>query len=80
MKDYLARFFGRTNGAIGIRYNIETHVSGKNKEDARIKLYDRFEHISELELLDTNKSTNQSLEHDMRYEYVGGKFSTPSAF
>jgi len=39
---YKATFFGRTKGAIGTNYRIETEVEGDSKYRANIKLYDRF--------------------------------------
>ena len=48
MKRYLASFHGRTKGALGIRYNIETIVEAEDKEKARIRLYDNYEHITGL--------------------------------
>ena len=50
MKTYKATFYGRKVGAIGIRYLIEDTVSADNKEAARLKLYDKYEHISDLKL------------------------------
>lgn len=50
MKTYKAKFTGRTKGAIGIFYRIETTVTGENEEQARLNLYDRFENISSLVL------------------------------
>jgi hypothetical protein len=52
MKQYTARFTGREIGAIGIVYYIVAHVKGKNKEDATLKLYEKYEHIQGLRLHD----------------------------
>lgn len=47
---YQAKFTGRTVGAIGIFYPITTTVDGDNEDDARLRLYDRFDHIMGLKL------------------------------
>ena len=52
MKTYKVKFYGREKGAIGIRYIIETTVQGKNIEEATLNLYDRYEHISILEMVE----------------------------
>ena len=48
-KCYRVKFVGRRVGAIGIRYNIETLVFAASEDDARNRLYERFEHISAIE-------------------------------
>jgi hypothetical protein len=50
MNKYKAKFTGRNAGADGIFYPIETTVAGTDAEDARLRLYDRFEHITRLTL------------------------------
>lgn len=45
VKHYHAHLYGRLKGAIGILYWIDAEVDGENPEDARLRLYDRFEHI-----------------------------------
>ncbi len=50
MTTYTATFVGRTKGAIGIFYRINTTVTADNPEAARLALYDRFEHITGLHL------------------------------
>lgn len=47
---YQATFTGRTVGAIGVFYPITTTVDGDNEDDARLRLYDRFDHIMGLKL------------------------------
>ena len=54
MKTYTAKFTGREVNAIGIFYPITTTVQGENEEQARINLYERYEHIMGLTL--TEKS------------------------
>ena len=52
VKTYRATFTGRKVNATGITYKIETTVRATSKDKARIRLYDRFEHISSLTLED----------------------------
>jgi len=47
---YIANFRGRKVGAIGIFYDITAEVEGYSKKDARLNLYEKYEHISELKL------------------------------
>lgn len=47
---YRARFWGRKVGSIGLPDHYFTTVAGVNEEDARLRLYDRFEHITGLEM------------------------------
>ena len=54
MKTYHARFQGRTVGAIGIVYMISADVTGDTPEAARLRLYDRFEHIQALRLVEVH--------------------------
>jgi hypothetical protein len=46
MNTYKVKFRGREAGAIGIFYQIETTVQGKNEKDALLKLYEKYDHIS----------------------------------
>jgi hypothetical protein len=48
--NYAAVFYGRAKGAIGISYPIHTTVEGKNRKQAELNLYDRFEHVHGLTL------------------------------
>lgn len=50
IKIYKATFHGRTKNAIGICYTITDTVCGTDEENARINLYDKYEHIMGLEL------------------------------
>ena len=50
MKKYQANFTGREVGAIGIFYDIKHVVEANNQEEAKIKLYDYYEHINNLSL------------------------------
>lgn len=50
LKDYKAAFFGCNRGALGDCYPIVATTRGTDEESARLALYDRFDHISRLEL------------------------------
>lgn len=50
IKKYKASFSGRTINAIGVSYSIDTTVMGKNKENAKLNLYNDYENISSLTL------------------------------
>lgn len=56
MKTYKATFTGREVNAIGIFYPITTTVQGANEEQARINLYDRYDHIMGLVLTEQEAS------------------------
>lgn len=45
MKTYKITFRGRENNAIGIFYTITDFFSGENEEQARLSMYDKYEHI-----------------------------------
>lgn len=47
---YFADFKGREKTAIGATYKISYQVIAYDEEAARLKLYDRFDHISDLNL------------------------------
>ena len=47
---YKADFFGRKLGAIGSFYAITTETHGANEEEAKLSLYDRYEHVLKLKL------------------------------
>ena len=52
MKKYSAEFSGREKGAIGICHNIKTEIEGGNPEEAQENLYEKFEHIQNLKLIE----------------------------
>lgn len=52
MKHYHAKFIGRTKGAIGIFYPIEALTKGVDEEAARLALFDDYEHIQQLKLVE----------------------------
>ncbi len=66
---FRASFKGREIGAIGIFYPISTTVEAKNKEEAKRKLYDRYEHLTGVKLTRAKKTNpkgkgiKQRLEH-----------------
>lgn len=47
---YIASFIGRKAGAIGRFYPITAETHGDNEDEARLNLYDRYEHIQQLKL------------------------------
>lgn len=47
---FFASFIGRNVGAIGTFYRINTTVEASSSEEARLRLYDRFEHLTDLKL------------------------------
>lgn len=47
---YIASFKGRDLGAIGAFYHISTIVEAQSESDARLALYERYEHIAYLKL------------------------------
>ena len=63
MKYFKANFSGRTIGALGITYTIATLVSGATIEQAQVNLYNRFEHIQNLDLVEITNYVKMS-EHD----------------
>ena len=52
MKKYRALFNGRLVGAIGICDYFDVVVEGENEEQARLNLYDKYEHILGLSLVE----------------------------
>ena len=54
MKKFKVSFTGRKSGAIGITYKISETIEASNnakKEDLLLKLYNTYEHISNLKIL-----------------------------
>ena len=47
---YIAKFIGRKAGAIGVCYEITERIQADNTEQARLALYEKYEHISGLEI------------------------------
>ena len=47
---YKARFTGRQLGAIGIFHKCSDIVEAENEEAARLKLYDKWDSITDLKL------------------------------
>lgn len=50
MGSYKIIFIGREHGAIGITYKITKTVEATTKETAVLKLYDKYEHVSVLNI------------------------------
>lgn len=49
-KVYKFSFTGRQLGAIGICYKISHNVKSNSRKDAELKLYEKFDHITDLKL------------------------------
>ena len=60
MKKWEASFVGRQVGAIGVFHRIVAEAVGDTEEEARLSLYDRYEHIHHLALFP--KETSDELE------------------
>lgn len=50
MKDYVAHFRAKYKNSIGKQYSHCASVKAKSKDEARMKLYEDFEHITHLVL------------------------------
>ena len=50
MKEWQATFTGRKVGALGKCSYVSCTVTGNTEEDARVHLYDTYEHITNLKL------------------------------
>ena len=48
MRTYECQFYGREAGALGVLYWITVTVEAASIDDARLKLYDSWEHITDL--------------------------------
>ena len=48
MKKYKISFIGRLAGAIGKTYRIRTTIEANSPEEAKFKLYEKYEHISQV--------------------------------
>lgn len=52
MPTYHAKFIGRTKGAIGVFHLCESFIDGATPDAANLALYDTYEHIVQLSLLE----------------------------
>jgi hypothetical protein len=50
MNTYKASFFGRPLGSVGFARQRRAEVKAPNEEEARLKLYEKHEHIHALRL------------------------------
>ncbi len=50
MNKYHIIFFGRLNGALGICYRCSKTVVANSEDEARLKLYETHEHISDVKV------------------------------
>jgi len=60
MKTYKVEFIGKTDGAIGCECKIICLVKGENEVDANINLYDNFDNIRILEMVELQTPTEIS--------------------
>ena len=60
MKTYRALFNGRLVGAIGRTEYFDVTAQGENEDDARIRLYDKYDHILGLTLVEGESKINGS--------------------
>lgn len=47
---FSASFDGKQKGALGLSQQLKTEVFGSDEDEARLKLYNRYEHIQNLHL------------------------------
>lgn len=59
MKHYTFSFIGCEKGAIGAHYNIKATTIAENEEDAKLKLYDKYDHIIQCKLIRTRGVKNK---------------------
>jgi len=50
MKIYKVKFIGRHIGAIGSFVRFSTTIKSENEEQAKLKLYEEYEHVQHLEI------------------------------
>lgn len=74
MNTYLLTFIGRKIDAIGAFYPIVTEIKAESKEDAILKLYTKYEHVTNLTTYDkpwyyiTSESTLETMEEELDFE------------
>jgi len=73
---YKATFNGRSVNASGIFQSIVTHCYGDTSEAAEINLYDRYEHISNLKLVESPITTvGECKPNDRIYRVENGQLT-----
>ena len=55
MYKFTIEFYGRTKNAIGIFYTIWDSVEAETKDEAILKLYDKYEHIQQVKFISIEK-------------------------
>ena len=55
MYKFTIKFYGRTKVSIGAFYTIKDSVEAETKEEAILKLYDKYEHIQQVEFISIEK-------------------------
>lgn len=68
MKTFYLSFLARLVGSIGVTYPQFVEIEANDLDEATLKLYDRFEHISKLELSSEWATTRQYHLPIIRYE------------
>ena len=68
MRTFYLSFLGRLVGSIGVTYPQFAEVQANDLDEATLKLYDHFEHISKLELSSDWATTRQTHLPIIRYE------------
>lgn len=63
MTYWYCTFIGRRNGATGSACHNFEHIEAKDKKAARGKLYDTYEHISELKIVKSWVDKDKDNEH-----------------
>lgn len=69
MNTYKAKFTGREVGAIGQLHKITTTVTGESEEQARLNLYDRWDHIQDLTLTMKPLTKKERKERELNRHY-----------
>ena len=55
MYKFTIKFYGRSKGSIGAFYTIQDSVEAETKEKAILNLYDKYEHIQQIEFISIEK-------------------------
>ena len=55
MYKFTIKFYGCTKGSIGAFCTIHDSVEAETKEEAILKLYDKYEHIQQVEFISIEK-------------------------
>lgn len=75
MKHYTFSFIGCEKGEIGAHYKIKATTIAENEEDAKLKLYDKYDHITQCKLIKTKNIDNRILQMVENWEIEKRAFS-----